>query len=104
MSTIEQRARELLAAEYERDGQDYIARLLRTPGESLTAMEARAFRAVAAALREQAGARGVVDGMTNEWMGAACMAAADAMTANGLGDRSGQLRLVAAALTGERNV
>ena len=48
--TLEQRARELLAAEYERDGSTFVADCIRHDAEVVT-VERRALRAIAAALR-----------------------------------------------------
>ena len=48
--TLEQRARELLAAEYERDGSTFVADCIRHDAEVVT-VERRALRAIEAALR-----------------------------------------------------
>lgn len=51
MTDLTQQARELLAAEYEREGILYMSDLLRARGEQLTTYEERAVRAIEAALR-----------------------------------------------------
>lgn len=50
--SIEQRARDLLAAEYERDGIGFLPGLIRKPGGMLTMFEDRSIRAIKAALTE----------------------------------------------------
>ena len=54
-STTNTAARELLAAEYELDGADYVAQCIRRDS-MLTTMEARCLRAISAALRSKAAA------------------------------------------------
>lgn len=53
MDAIEKRARELLAAEIERDGFTHAAEWIRDPSKSLRHIEAEAIRAIIAALTPQ---------------------------------------------------